>query len=304
LVLAEFWIITKCDPFLTNIFVFRKKHLAGQLIVKYMNLVLTDNGWNDESEYRASFFQSERTVYEVIRVIDGVALFLEDHFLRLQKSMRIQQLALGMSLAEFKRNMEELCLKNQQLHGNVKFVYSIFRNDEHWAFSFIPHSYPTQADYKNGVPAGLLLAERQNPNAKVVQQEIRDKANQMMAQNSLYEVLLVDRAGKITEGSRSNVFFVKSGVFYTAPASMILEGITRQKVLNCLRELGFAVVEEAVLKDDIDSFDVAFITGTSPKVLSLNSIGKLTFNVRNDAVSRLMEKYNEMIQEYIRNKKS
>ncbi len=268
-----------------------------------MNLVLTDNGWKDESEYAASFFLSEKTIYEVIRVIDGVALFLEDHFLRLQKSMRIQQLALRMSLAEFKRNMEELCLKNQQSDGNVKFVYSIFRSEEHWAFSFIPHSYPTKADYENGVPAGLLFAERQNPNAKVVQQEIRDKANQMMAQNSLYEVLLVDRDGKITEGSRSNVFFVKSGMFYTAPASMILEGITRQKVLNCLRELGFAVVEKAVLKDEIDDFDAAFLTGTSPKVLPIRSIGSHAFEVSNEAMFRLMSRYNQMIQDYIRSEK-
>jgi branched-chain amino acid aminotransferase len=268
-----------------------------------MNLVLTDNGWKDESEYSVSFFQSEKTIYEVIRVIDGVALFLEYHFLRLQKSMRIQELELRMSLAEFKSHIEELCEKNHQLNGNIKFVYSFVRNEEYWAFSFIPHNYPTQADYENGVPSDFLFAERQNPNAKVVQQEIRDKANQMIADKGLYEVLLVDRDGKITEGSRSNVFFVKSGVFYTAPASMILEGITRQKVFDCLKELGFAVVEEAVLKDEIGSFDAAFITGTSPKVLPLGSAGTQIFDVRNDAVSRLIESYNQMIQDYIRSQK-
>jgi branched-chain amino acid aminotransferase len=269
-----------------------------------MNLVLTDNGWKEESEYQASFFQPEQVIYEVVRVIDGVALFLEDHFSRLQKSMDIHELKFRMPLAEFKRNIKELCLKNLIPEGNVKFTYSVYGNNEHWAFSFIQHSYPTQADHENGVTAELLFAERQNPNAKVVQQEIRDKANQMIAQKGLYEVLLVDRDGKITEGSRSNVFFVKSGVFYTAPASMVLEGITRQKVIECLQGLNFQVIEQAVSKDELGHFDAAFITGTSPKVLPLNSVGKQVFNVRNEAVSHLMDKYNQMIQEYIRNEKS
>ena len=82
---------------------------------------------------------------------------------------------------------------------------------------------------------------------------------------------------------------------------MILEGITRQKVLCCLNELGFKVMEQAVFKDEIGYFDAAFLTGTSPKVLPIKSIGKQVFNVQNTAVHRLMDSYNQMIQNYIRN---
>jgi len=116
----------------------------------------------------------------------------------------------------------------------------------------------------------------------------------------LYEVLLVDRDGKITEGSRTNVVFVKGDEFYTAPASMVLEGITRKKVLDCLIYLGFSFVEEAVSVDKISDFDAVFLTGTSPKILPVMSIGDRVFDVNNKAIIRLIDSYNLMIQNYIR----
>jgi branched-chain amino acid aminotransferase len=266
-----------------------------------MKLILSNEGLIPESSYSGISFHSDRSVYEVVRVINGIPLFLVDHFERLERSMKIQGLTFQMPYPDFKQNIAELIMQNQQMEANVKFVYSVVESDIHWTFSVIPHSYPSADDYLSGVPTDLLFAERQNPNAKVIQTVIRDEANQMMADRKLYEVLLVDRNGIITEGSRSNVFFVKSDVFYTAPASMILEGITRQKVLNCLNELGYTIVEEVVRFAKIRDFDAAFLTGTSPKILPIKSIGVQMFDARNEAVVRLMDSYNQMIREYIRN---
>ena len=264
-----------------------------------MNLILSNEGLIHETSYPDISYYSIQTVYEVIRVIDGVALFLEEHFLRLEISMQIQGLLLQMSYSDFKQNMAKLIRLNQMMEGNVKFVYSVAEGNVHWAFRFIPHNYPISENYQFGVTTDLLFAERQNPNAKVIQVGIRNLADQMIADRKLYEVLLVDRDGMITEGSRSNVFFVKSDVFYTAPDSMILVGITRKKVFDCLKELGYTIVEEAVSATEIDDFDAVFLTGTSPKILPVVSIGKRLFDVQNPAVVRLMDGYNLMIQNYI-----
>lgn len=266
-----------------------------------MNLVLSNEGLKVDSPNLGISFNSALSVYEVIRLIDGVALFLEDHFERLKRSMKIQGLMFQMDFQDFKQNIAELARQNKQMEGNVKFVCSVVEGNVRWAFTFIPHSYPTPDDYHSGVTTDLLFAERQNPNAKVIQSAIRDEANQMIAALKLYEVLLVDGNGMITEGSRSNVFFVKSGVFYTASTSMILEGITRQKVIDCLKELDFQVIEHAVSKEEIGDFDSVFLTGTSPKVLPVRAVGKEVFEIRNNAVLRLMDSYNLMIREYIRN---
>jgi branched-chain amino acid aminotransferase len=145
----------------------------------------------------------------------------------------------------------------------------------------------------------LLIAERENPNAKVIQNSVREKANQLILKHKLYEVLLVNGNGLILEGSRSNVFFVKDEVFYTAPASQILVGITRQKILECLNILDFPIIEEAINASEIDQFDAVFLTGTSPKVLPVRSIGNLIYNTKLPQVTKLIAQYNLLIDLYI-----
>ena len=255
------------------------------------------------SEMDVLLFNSDRTVYEVIRVIDGVALFLEDHFTRLISSVKIRGLQFRMEFPEFRQNITELTKLNQIKNGNVKFVLTGNELENRWAFSFIPHSYPSTNDYQQGVATGLLYEERENPNAKVIQSTVRDRANQIISDEKRYEVLLVDRNGQITEGSRSNVFFVKDNRFYTAPEAQVLVGITRQKVLECLTELGCPIVEDAVGASEIDCFDAVFLTGTSPKVLPVNCIGSTQFAVNNYFVEQLIAKYNSTIEAYIKERK-
>lgn len=268
-----------------------------------MNIVITNLGFKKESEDLTKFYESDRVVYEVIRIIDGVALFLEDHFGRLLNSMQIQRIRFEMDYIGFKQNITELIRINQKAEGNIRFLYSVSERGNFWSFNFIPHSYPTPEEYQNGVSTDLFFAERKDPNAKVIQQQIRDEANQMIADRKLFEVLMVDRGGRITEGSRSNVFFVKNDVFYTAPESMVLIGITRQKVLDCLKVLGLEVVEEAVAAAEIGFFDAAFITGTSPKVLPVRLVGRQRFQVEASCVKKLMNAYDQLIVNYVRDVK-
>jgi len=268
-----------------------------------MDIFITNQGMETAQEFLQDQFKTDQSVYEVIRIIDGIALFLEDHYSRLQKSMAIAKLDLDIDLRQFGESINELIHASQIREGNVRFVYSVSAELRRWTFSFIPHNYPKTEEYLNGVVVDLLNAERQNPNAKVIQPTIRDKANQLISEQKIYEILLVDRDGKITEGSRSNVFFVKDGIFYTAPENMILVGITRQKVLACLNELGYPIVEEAVKASEIDGFDAAFLTGTSPKILPIRDIGSTQYLTTYSELKNLMDRYNKLIDEYIRTKK-
>lgn len=267
------------------------------------NFAITDTGIIDTNKVPVFTDHTDRSVYEVIRLVDGIALFLEDHFARLLSSARLSGIHFNMQMAEFDRLIEELVVANGQNLGNIKFILTTSNSVNHWSFSFIPHSYPTQKDYQQGVPSGLLYAERSNPEAKVIQHSVREKADLMIAEQKLYEVLLVDRNGLITEGSRSNVFFMKENKFYTAPASMVLSGVTRKKVLDCLKELNYPIIEQAVAANEISTYEAAFLTGTSPKVLPINAIDECRFNVGNPYVNELKNLYNRKIDEYILSKK-
>jgi branched-chain amino acid aminotransferase len=264
-----------------------------------MVMIITNSGIVAESEFQPEEFNSDHAVYEVIRVIDGVALFLEDHFNRLQKSIEMQGLSFSMEFPYFKHQISVLIRLNQIQNGNIKSVFSGVEMEKQWAFTFISASYPGEVDYLNGVSTDLFFAKRENPNAKVIQSSIREKADRIIDEQKLYEVLLVNSDGQITEGSRSNVFFVKDDVFFTAPSSDVLVGITRQKVLGCLNDLGFHLVEEAVKASEIDQYDGVFLTGTSPKVLSVRSIGNRIFPAQLSVVKKLMESYDERITQYI-----
>ncbi len=260
---------------------------------------ITESGLIPEVHFSFEILNSERAVYEVVRVKDGVALFLSEHFERLSDSMKHSNADPVWSYTEFKGNIDELIRVNKKTEGNIKIVVFPDGQRSTYVFAFIPHSYPSPEMYQAGVKVGLLNAERENPNAKIIQTKLRDRANQIIIENQFYEVLLVNQEGTITEGSRSNVFFLKGDVFYTAPESKVLAGITRSKVIECIREMGFTLVEESVTAEAVPNFDAVFLTGTSPKVLPVSHIGGHSFAVKYPQLEMLMSRYDQMVENYI-----
>lgn len=84
---------------------------------------------------------------------------------------------------------------------------------------------------------------------------------------------IFERNGLITEGSRSNIFFILKGRVYTHPESgHILSGITRANVIRLAAESGITVVEEAVSLGTLSSCEEAFITNTSSEVTPVTEI--------------------------------
>ncbi len=246
----------------------------------------------------AEFIPSENEggIYEVLRVENGIPLFLEDHLSRFYQSAEISGKSILFSHNEIQSFLMELIKQNKVQEGNI--LISCKTNLK--AF-FIAHKYPGKKDYAEGVNCGILYAERANPNAKVFQTSVRQKANELIAENLFYEVLLVNTDKYITEGSRTNVFFVKGNSIVTPGANKVLLGITRKKTIQCAAELGFSVIEKEINIENIADFDAVFLTGTSPKLLPVKSIGEIEFNVANKVLRKLMEQFDYTIREYIKN---
>ncbi|MEM9346621.1 MAG: aminotransferase class IV [Planctomycetota bacterium] len=81
------------------------------------------------------------------------------------------------------------------------------------------------------------------------------------------------RDGRVTEGSSTNVFAVFDGELYTHPADrFILEGITRNVVIELAKELGIPVHEQAFSSADLPSADEAFITGTGTLLMGVTEV--------------------------------
>jgi branched-chain amino acid aminotransferase len=239
-------------------------------------------------------------IYEVVRVINGVPLFFEDHLKRFYHSAWLLHLQIPLTETEVHSALIRLIKSNGIAEGNIRFSYC-FRPCGRFQAFFIPHSYPTASMVASGVNCGLYQALRSDPNVKAVQAGIRQGADKLMAENVWYEVLLVNENGRISEGSRSNVFFVKDGALITAPDEEILPGITRKKVIELADESGIPLHYESLHKDNLSMMDAVFLTGTSPKVLPVRRVGDLLFSIDNPLVKKLVEGYNDLIDKYITN---
>ncbi len=239
--------------------------------------------------------ENEGGIYEVLRVVNGIPLFLEDHLERFSRSANIAGKVIRYSVHEIHKMLHMLINRNEVDEGNI--LISCKTNLK--AF-FIAHSYPDAEQYKQGVICGVLHAERENPNAKVFQTTVRQKANTLIAENNFFEVLLVDHDERITEGSRSNVFFIEGNEIITPLAGQVLLGITRQKTLECAEKLGLMVTERNVYFSDLSAFDAVFITGTSPKILPVKEVDAFHFNSNNTILRSLMTCFDKMISDYIK----
>jgi branched-chain amino acid aminotransferase len=253
--------------------------------------------FNDEIKPAELFVagENEGGIYEVLRVVKGIPLFLDDHLERFYYSALLAGKTIRFSEAQISTFLKNLIDKNKVADGNVLISCKINLK----AF-FIKHNYPTDEMYREGVLCGILKAERENPNAKVFQTSVRQRADQMLEENGFYEVLLADHLDRITEGSRSNVFFVIGNELVTSPGSKVLLGITRQKTLQLARDLNIPVIEREVNLNELQHFDAAFITGTSPKILPIQQIDGFSINPQNELVRQLMKSYDNLIEGYLK----
>lgn len=234
-------------------------------------------------------------LYEVIRVTDGVFLFLNDHVHRLNKSAQLAGVGLVLSVAGVRKQLEQLLQLNGVQTGNMKVEYYFHAGKiQYQAAYFIQHHYPSGKDYREGVRTGLFVAERSNPNAKIMQHGLREQVERIIAEKNLYEVILVHPDGYFTEGSRSTIFMVKDGTVYTAPEADVLPGITRKYVFRACRELSVPLVETRMAVDQLPGMDAVFIAGTSPKILPVALVDEYRFDPSNATVRQIMRKYDEL----------
>ena len=244
------------------------------------------------------------TVYEIFRVIEGVPVFLEDHMQRLYHSLELEGVSIREGRDEMKRRIDRLIAANAISSGKIKLLvaFTPFKTREAydlWLY-FTAFDPPSDRQYREGVWIILCLAMREDPNAKVMHTEARRLADERIEQTGAYEALLVDRDGYITEGSRSNVFFVKGPGLVTPPDDNVLQGIARKNILRICREEGIDVEIRRVHRNELSTFEAVFLTGTTPKVLPVRRINQITFYVSHSLVRHLLEAYNKRLSEYIR----
>lgn len=243
---------------------------------------------------------SGRPAYEVIRVIKGIPLFYQDHYDRLESTFQVIGKPLSVNSGILKNYFKKLLEINKSDYCNIKVV--VFeKNGDQNVLAYISKSYyPSTAEADAGVRTGLLRLERSNPNAKLLNLAYKEAVSAKIKEGGYFEVILVDNHGRITEGSKSNAFFVKKDRIFTAPGKHVLKGITRKYVIEACRNAGYDVVEEFTEADAVSGIDGAFLSGTSIKVLPVATIDEIAVSSSNNmVVAAVRKEYELLLEKYI-----
>lgn len=93
------------------------------------------------------------------------------------------------------------------------------------------------------------------------------------------DAMMFDYRGYVAEATGANIFFVKDGEVHTPTADAFLDGITRQTVIEMLKEKGIRVIERHIMPEELEGFEQCWLTGTAAEVTPVGQIGDYHFDV-------------------------
>lgn len=241
--------------------------------------------------------------YEVVRIADNTPLFWDDHMERLVNSIgsgfELRGDLLGESKKLLKRHLQAGC----ELEGlNLRIVVT----PEIRVIHLIPSYYPDLSQLSRGVSTLVINWERENPNVKVIKPDYKAAVAQGFARKTSYgspfELLLADRHGMLTEGSRSNLFFIRRNEVLSAPDDRILLGVTRKYVMQAIERAGARLKVEMITADELadGTISAAFLSGSPIDLLPISSIGEISLpSASNELFVKVNYEYHNIMREWL-----
>ena len=239
-------------------------------------------------------------IYEVIRVMSGKPVFLEDHVERLISSAALSKIDLPLDRSNIIAGVKTYIKEEDILDNNIKILLGQ-GEQKYFLIYGIDSFYPDPSYYQKGIKTILYKHERENPNIKFMAGDFRARLGQELKKKDAFEAILYDQENKLLEGSRSNMFFIREGKIYTAASTRVLEGVTRKYILKAIEEENLDLIYRSIKKDEISSLDGAFMSGTSVDLLPIESIDDFSLDsASNEIFNLLLNKYREYLGDYLK----
>ncbi len=263
---------------------------------KIYDMILVNDTARDSEGFSEKILETGLSIYEVIRIFNKKPIFLCDNLLRLDNSLKKSNIRLDPSDLHLSDKLEHLIRLEHIEEGNVKYVLHFTEGRMTEYLYTIPHSYPSAVAYRNGVDTMTCRAVRENPEVKYLNPALRNLTDRLMQENGVYEIILVDDEGYVTEGSRSNVFFIREHTLYTTPGAYVLPGTSRKRVFDICKAEKIGLEEKRISADTLSRYEAAFITGTSPLILPIRRIDAVSFHPDHPLLRRLMRSYFALLE--------
>jgi branched-chain amino acid aminotransferase len=231
-------------------------------------------------------------VFEGIRSYDGKVFRLEKHVRRLFDSANGIRLAIPMT----RREMCDAVVGTLQANGmKDAYIRAVVTRGE-GTLGLDPNRcshpnvfiitdrislYPPEL-YENGLDIITAATMRNHPNAVNPRLKSLNYLNNILAKieaidAGTLEAVMLNHLGYVAECTGDNLFIVRDGRLFTPPiAAGILEGITRDEIIDIARAAGTEVREEDLTRQDLYVADECFLTGTAAEVVPVVRIDKRT----------------------------
>jgi branched-chain amino acid aminotransferase len=232
-------------------------------------------------------------VFEGIRCYDterGPAVFrLDDHLKRLENSAKLLYMQLPYTAEELRGACHELIAVNGLAECYLRPIafYGYGELGVHCGanpvdvvvMSFPWGAYLGDEGQRLGISAMVSSWRRVGPNtiphaAKATGVYLNSMLATHEARRGGYdEAILLTEDGRIADGPGETIFMVKDGAVFTPDlGASILPGITRDTIIQIGQDLGYPVVEKALIRSDLYTADELFMAGTAVEVTPVRSV--------------------------------
>ena len=251
-------------------------------------------------------------VFEGIRCYstdDGPAVFrLTEHMERFERSAKMLFMDLGYTVEQMVEAVKETVRVN-----NVPACYIrpiAFRGYGVMGLDPIPapvsisiacwpwETYMGEEALREGVDVGVSSWRQRGINS--MPPAIKSTGNYLNSsfarieanQHGYNEAIMLNENGKVCEGTGENLFIVRDGVISTPPVSDgLLEGITRDSIMQIAVDLDYDVVEESLVRTDLYTCDEMFMTGSAAEVVPVRSVDHRTIGPAGPVTMDLQETF-------------
>ena len=252
--------------------------------------------WDAKIHILSHVVQYGSGVFEGIRSYDtsnGSAIFrLNDHLKRLYNSAKIYRIEIPFPFEQLREATKELLRKNELKDSYIRPIvyrgYGTILPDgsdatvEASIIAFDLGKFLGDKDMNEGIDAMVSSWRKFAPDT--IPSIAKADGNYLNSQLALMEAhrygfneaILLDNFGFVSEGSGENIFVVKNGVLFTpSVSSSILEGITRDSVIQIAKDAGFDIRFELMPREMLYVADEIFLVGTAAEVTPVRTVDKI-----------------------------
>ncbi|MBC7478246.1 MAG: branched-chain amino acid aminotransferase [Pseudorhodobacter sp.] len=250
-------------------------------------------------------------VFEGERCYNGRIFKSREHSARLRMSGDLLDMPLPFSVDEIEAAKEAVLKANNLTDAYVRAIawrgagedmgVAAKRNPIRLAVAcWTWGSYYGDAKFKG---AKLDIAKWKRPSPETIPHQAKAAGLYMICTMSKHaaeakgcsDAMMFDYRGYVAEATGANIFFVKDGEVHTPKPDCILNGITRQTVVQMLRDMQIKVHERHIEASELESFEQCWLTGTAAEVTPVGQIGDYNFEV-GDLTRKVSTQYEALVR--------